>query len=174
MSFGSLSLPQPSKAIQVSNKKHWNSSRRMEDADFFTVGYIGKSIDELVVDLKAAGVKTLVDIRFNPVSQYKPEFSKGNLQTRLANEGIAYLHRSDWGVPREIREDAVDASDRQGIWEWYEGEVIRRYFNRNLDVFFNWADHPVALMCMELDPTNCHRHLVCQALERHGLRGYDL
>jgi len=29
-------------------------------------------------------------------------------------------------------------------------------------------------MCVEADPTECHRHLLFQALEDNGLQGYDL
>jgi hypothetical protein len=34
--------------------------------------------------------------------------------------------------------------------------------------------HPVAMMCMECDPEECHRHRIFNALECQGLRGFDL
>ena len=33
---------------------------------------------------------------------------------------------------------------------------------------------PLALMCVELDPHECHRHRLCLALERAGYRSFDL
>jgi hypothetical protein len=36
------------------------------------------------------------------------------------------------------------------------------------------ATTPVAMMCMECDPTECHRHRIFIALEEQGLRGFDL
>jgi hypothetical protein len=35
-------------------------------------------------------------------------------------------------------------------------------------------DHPVAMMCVECDPTECHRHRIFMALENQGLRGFDI
>jgi hypothetical protein len=35
----------------------------------------------------------------------------------------------------------------------------------------NCVDHPVALMYVEIDPREYHRHRLFLALEAHGLRG---
>ena len=48
------------------------------------------------------------------------------------------------------------------------------YVGINLHHFLNSVDHPAALMCVETDPTECHRHRLCIALEGLGLRGFDL
>ncbi|MBI4337484.1 MAG: DUF488 domain-containing protein [Chloroflexi bacterium] len=173
-SFPSLSLPTPSKAVQKRNKSAWNHERDLSRADFFTIGYEGTRIEEFVRTLKATGVATVVDIRHGAVSIHKPEFSKGHLQQVLGSYGVDYIHRPELGVPRDIRAKAAGKVDRRSIWEWYDHEVVPQFVGRSLHVFMNWADHPVALMCVEADPTLCHRHRLTVALERRGLRSYDL
>jgi len=141
--------------------------------DFYTVGYQGRDIDGFVTALTQAGVVCLIDIRFNPVSQYKPSFSQRNLAFSLRAAGIEYLHMPELGVPADVRGLARISGRRADIWEWYDRQVVPR-FSRNLDWFFNSSDHPVAMMCVERDSKDCHRHRLALALERQGLKSRDL
>ncbi len=165
-------------AVQTEPRRNANSrfnqSRDPESATFFTFGYSGRSIRDLIGVLKEAGVQTVVDIRFSPVSMHRPEFSKRNLRAELDHEGIEYLHLRQLGVPKDIRDRAYYQGDRAVIWEWYEDHVVSRFVERNLHWFFDGANHPVAFMCVEADPTTCHRHRLAMALERHGLPCFDL
>jgi uncharacterized protein (DUF488 family) len=122
---------------------------------------------------KSVGVRTIVDIRLNPVSMYKPELSKTNFCRIVETAGLLYLHLPNLGVPRHIRAQAVSSGSRQAIWDWYESRVVAS-FRKNLDWFLNIAEHPLAFMCVEIDPSECHRHLLFNALEDHGLQGFDL
>lgn len=159
---------------QLESRELWNDARCADDAHFYTLGYSGRSLDSLIEALTGAGVRSLVDIRHNPVSMYRPEMSKGNLADRLREHGIEYRHCPALGVPRDIRARAIDAGTRDVIWDWYEANVIARQLGRNLDRFLNSVEHPAALMCTELDPGECHRHRLFYALEERGLRGFEL
>src|SRR5829696_4003519 len=126
-------------------------------------------VKHLLESLHSAGVRCVLDIRYNPVSMYRPELSKSNFQKLLEKEGFEYYHLREWGVPREVRAKAIESGTRDTIWEWYDNSVVAPFFQRNLHRFMN-MEHPVAMMCMECDPTECHRHRLFLALERHGLR----
>lgn len=169
-----LKLPEKSMAEQKKNKISWNLEHCTSQPDFYTIGYSGRNIKEFLDVLKSAGIATLVDIRFSPVSRFKPIFSKNNLKTTLESNGIAYIHRPDWGVPRDVRAYSIGKQNRDGIWAWYDTNVLPYVAKKNLDDFFNSMEHPVAFMCVEYDPTECHRHRVFLGLERLGLRGCDL
>jgi uncharacterized protein (DUF488 family) len=169
-----LRLPSRSARAQTERKSLWNEARTTESADFYTIGYAGRSAADLVTLLQAAEVRSLVDIRYNPVSMYKPELSKTNLRQIIMAAGLQYLHLPQWGVPRDIRSKAIETGNRQVIWEWYDANVLGRLLRGNLDTFLNIAEHPVALMCVETDPSECHRHRLFVALEQRGLRGFDL
>jgi uncharacterized protein (DUF488 family) len=172
--YETIPLPIDSVTVQIENRTAWNDARSPQSADFFTLGYAGRTIDDLVESLKSLGVVTLVDIRHAPISMYKPDFSKSNLRGHLHAAGIGYVHLPDVGIPREIRSLAIGKPDRSDLWEWYDRNVVEPFVGRNLHHFFNFADHPIALMCVETDPTSCHRHRLALALERNGLRGYDV
>jgi uncharacterized protein (DUF488 family) len=168
-----LKLPTKSARARAESKVLWNEARSPERADFFTIGYEGRATKDLFDALRSACVQCVLDIRFNPVSMYRPELSKGNLKAALEREGISYFHLREWGVPREVRALAVESGSRDAIWRWYDEAVIGPHFGRNLHRFLN-VGHPVAMLCMECDPTECHRHRISIALENQGLCGYDL
>jgi uncharacterized protein (DUF488 family) len=145
----------------------------VDGADFFTLGYEGRPTPDLIAALRSADIGLLLDIRHSPVSMYRPELSKANFRDLLAREGIEYLHLPQWGVPRQIRAQAIEAGSREPIWDWYDQNVVEPFFSRNLHRFLNMG-HPLAMMCMEADPVECHRHRLFMALEKQGLRGFDL
>jgi uncharacterized protein (DUF488 family) len=145
----------------------------MADADFFTVGYEGRSTEDLLASLRSVQIRLVLDIRYSPVSMYRPELSKRNFAELLARQEIEYLHVPQLGVPREIRAQAIEAGSREPIWRWYDENVVGPFFARNLHWFLN-MEHPLAMMCMEADPKECHRHRLFLELEKQRLRGFDL
>jgi uncharacterized protein (DUF488 family) len=168
-----LKLPSKPARARAESKVLWNEGRSPERADFFTVGYEGRTTKDLFDALLGSGVQSVLDIRFNPVSMYRPDLSKGNLQAGLERVGISYFHLREWGVPRDVRARAIESGTRETIWQWYDESVIAPHFRRNLHRFLNLG-YPVAMLCMECDPTECHRHRISMALEDQGLRGFDL
>ena len=168
-----LRMPTDSVKVQIEKKQSWNEARIRETADFFTIGYSGRTIEEFLQILMGDGVQSVVDVRQHAVSMYKPDFSKSNLTRHLEDKGIAYVHIPDLGVPRDIRSKSIGQQDRSAIWEWYDSNVAEKYCGRNLHHFFNSTSHPVAFMCTEIDPTSCHRHRLALVLEKHGLKGFD-
>jgi hypothetical protein len=87
---------------------------------------------------------------------------------------MLYVHMPELGVPRDIRAKAIETGSRDVIWAWYDEYVVEPYLRMNLHRFLNAVEHPVALMCVEIDPQECHRHRLFVALERLGLRGFEL
>ncbi len=88
-----LKLPSRPARVRAESKALWNEARSVSCADFFTVGYEGRSTDDLIASLHSAGIRLLL---------YRPELSKRNFAELLARSGIQYLHIAQWGVPREI------------------------------------------------------------------------
>jgi uncharacterized protein (DUF488 family) len=167
-------LPLPSAPVkqQFANKAEWNESRPPEEADFFTFGYSGRKTEEILALLVKHGVRTAIDVRQNAVSMYRPELSKSNLAQLLEGRGMCYSHVPELGVPRDIRAKAIETGNRDVIWTWYDSNVVACFLN--LHSFLNGFEHPVAIMCTEIDPHECHRHRLSLALEHMGLNGFDL
>jgi uncharacterized protein (DUF488 family) len=166
---------QPSAAVkrQAASKSRWNETRSAAGADFYTIGYSGRTADALVDTLEAHGVRTLVDVRQMPASMHRPDVSKTRLRDLVESRGLSYVHRPELGVPKAIRSKAA-AGDREAIWRWYDRHVVRAYIDADPAAFLKSVASPMALMCVELDPHECHRHRLSLALERAGYRGFDL
>lgn len=169
-----LKLPSASARQQAENKIVWNEARCPHSALFFTIGYTGRPLVEFLDLLLEHEVRTLLDIRQNPVSMYRPEMSKNNLKRAVEACKMIYTHVPQLGVPRDIRAKAIKTGTREVIWQWYDEHIITQYIGRNLHRFFNALEHPVALMCVELDPHECHRHRISLALEARGVTSFDL
>ena len=166
-----IEIKAPSLGEQVYHKTLWNL-QRVGEFDFYTVGYENKTLQQLIALLLSKNVSTLVDVRKNPVSMYKMEFNKENLKLELEKNKIHYVHLPLLGVPTEIRERLGETQDYTSFFNWYDANVLES------EAFLNFNPRtfklPIALMCVEFDPTRCHRHRLALALEKRGLKGYDI
>lgn len=136
----------------------------------FTIGYEGSSVDQLLAQLRAHEVDTLIDVRDVPISR-KPGFSKTALSHALGEAGIAYVHLKGLGDPKPGR---LAARERR-----YQD--FRRIFTAHMQTPAAQSDLSTAigvahrsrscLMCFELDHRNCHR---CIVAERMGGAGFTV
>lgn len=156
------------------NKTIWNLEHALINADFYTVGFSGKEIPELVRILKTAGVTNLVDIRHSRETPYKPEYNNGVLEGALNADGIEYDHHPELGVPRELPAHAESYGSKEDVWSWYDDVVIPKVEAEGTTQFVEKLGKVVAFMDADADPTESHRHRLFLALERGELRGYDL
>jgi ParB/RepB/Spo0J family partition protein len=167
---------EPSSPSFTDNQWHekclWNAKRLSGGGiDFFTIGYAERYVEQFLEILKSARVRTLVDARADPVSQFKPGFSKKNLHEALARERITYVHMRELGVPSEKRRQLRLAQDYDSFFRWYDAQIADIAVSRLTDPALA---RPVAIMCVELSPTRCHRHRIAIALERQGYSTVDL
>ena len=84
----------------------------------FNIGYEGRSLDDFIAALRAAGVTLLADVRDAPISR-KPGFSKNALANALQEQGIAYRHIRALGCPKPVR----DAWKEDHGWVGADAEV---------------------------------------------------
>ena len=171
---GRTSPREPSFREQINERTIWNLERPAIVADIFTIGYSQKTITQFIRLLQVARVSRLIDIRNNPQSQFKPEFNHQRLREELRKHDIEYMNRRDLGVPSRIRTSVESQSDRSYIWEWYEKNIITQDQIKQLKDTIDEATDRVALMCVEVDPQDCHRHILVKELEVYGYKSLDL
>ncbi len=136
----------------------------MPKSPLVSLGYEGRSVDELVAGLLAESVTVLVDVRLTPLSR-KPGLSKRKLAEALEAGGIRYLHLRALGNPKDNRAPfrAGDPDSHALFLRLIaedEGARALRHVAELLD------DQTVALLCFERDHDACHRHLVASELQR--------
>lgn len=129
----------------------------------FTVGYEGRSLDELIDDLVGAGVERLVDVRELPLSRRRG-FSKTALGEALRAAGIEYVHVKALGNPKSNRE-RYWAGDVKG-----GAAVYRKHLNNGsrwalLELAESLGADQACLLCFERDHTECHRDVIVEALQ---------
>jgi ParB/RepB/Spo0J family partition protein len=172
-----LEFPEEPLSEQIINKTLWNVEQAEKAGihwDFFTVGYSQKSLQQFVDVLKRCGVATVIDIRYDAVSAFNPEFDAASLAETLKDQKIAYLHLGDLGVPRLLSSQLAKSADWQSLFRWYDTNVIPRLRTELLSRIKGGMKEPVAFLTVELDPTRSHRHRVSLALAQMGLKGADL
>src|SRR2546423_14943143 len=77
----------------------------------FTVGHSTRSVGELIVLLRDAGVDLLVDVRSVPRSRTNPQFNTDALPEALAEAGIGYRHIRALGGVRHHPKSAPGSPD---------------------------------------------------------------
>lgn len=133
-------------------------------ACLFTIGYEGSSFEGYLNRLLKHNVKTLVDVRRNPLSR-KYGFSKKTLSDTAGKLGIDYIHIPELGIDSEQRQDLNTPADYARLFDRYE----RNELKQNADALERLRQiattrKRVAITCFEADACMCHRGRVAKAL----------
>ena len=141
----------------------------------FTIGYEQTPPKAVLDELERAGVKLLVDVRA-VTSSRRPGFSKKQLAAGLDERGIAYVHLSGLGTPKEGRLAA-----RSGKYDVLQGIYAKHLktapAKEGLDELSSLVKKagPVCLLCYERDHSHCHRKWIAEIIEeRDGVKTENL
>ena len=141
----------------------------MDPAKLFTIGHSTRSLDEFLELVRREGVTHLADVRAFPVSARYPHFSRDNLQSSLAEDGIAYSHHPSLGGRRPARRDSHNTQWRNSGFRGYADYMETREFSHALDELLEIAGREVTtIMCAEAVPWRCHRSLISDAAVARG------
>ena len=133
----------------------------------FTIGFTQKSAEQFFTKLKQAGVKRLIDVRLNNVSQLAGFAKKDDLRYFLqAICGIEYVHMPELAPSKEL----FDAYKKQkGDWSVFETKFVKLMAARKIQNLLSPEMLDGAcLLCSEDQPTHCHRRLVVEYLAKHS------
>lgn len=135
----------------------------MSETRLYTIGFTKKSAEEFFAVLKKAGIRRLIDVRLNNVSQLAGFAKRDDLAYFLrAICDIEYLARPDWAPTQDL----LDRYRKKSIgWDAYEpefGEIIKgRRIERTIDrAMLDRA----CLLCSEPTAEQCHRRLIAEYL----------
>jgi uncharacterized protein (DUF488 family) len=132
--------------------------------EIYTIGFTKKSAGEFFGALRDAGIKRLIDVRLNNVSQLAGFTKRDDLRFFVRELcGADYIH----DVSLAPEQDMLDEYRKQkGSWSEYEQRFTHllrsRHIERSLDR--SLFDEPVALLCSEATAERCHRRLVAEYL----------
>lgn len=150
----------------------------MMKLDLYTIGVYGWTEPAFFAALQAAGIDTFCDIRARRGVRGS-EYAFANsarLQAHLAALGIRYLHRPDLAPSEATRsaqhmaDEATHTARRQrselspAFVASYESEVLAGFDSAAFVASLDPAAHRVVLMCVEREPSACHRGLLAARL----------
>ncbi len=130
----------------------------------WTIGYERVGVPAFVNALKAAKIKTLIDVR-EVANSRRAGFSKKSLAASLDQAGIAYIHMRPLGTPKVGRE-AARKGDTKTMRRIFEARLAEPESQLALAEVAELAGKGRAcLMCLEHDWRSCHRAIVAKHLE---------
>ncbi len=130
----------------------------------WTIGYERVGQSDFVAALKAAKIKTLIDVR-EVANSRRAGFSKKSLAAALDEAGIAYIHLKPLGTPKAGRE-AARKGDTKTMHRIFEARMVEPESQLALAEAAQVARKGRAcLMCLEHDWRVCHRSIVAKHLE---------
>ena len=129
----------------------------------FTMGFAKKNAQEFFETLQRVGVRRLVDIRLNNVSQLAGFTKKMDLAYFLrVIANIDYAHIPDLAPTKDILDDY---RKKRIDWAEYERRYNQVLQERKPENYLNAVDFDKAcLLCSEVKADQCHRRLACEYL----------
>jgi uncharacterized protein (DUF488 family) len=131
--------------------------------DVFTIGFTQTTARGFFERLKAAKVRSVIDVRLHNSSQLAG-FAKAVDLSYFLGEigGVAYRHEPLLAPSHDMLKAF---KKNKGDWRVYEGRFLtlmaeRRIETRLAPALFDGA----CLLCSEAMPHHCHRRLVCEYL----------
>jgi uncharacterized protein (DUF488 family) len=131
----------------------------------FTIGFTKKSAETFFTRLQRAGVKRLLDVRLNNVSQLAGFTKKDDLKYfSKAICGIEYLHLPELAPTSEILDPYK--KQKNGDWLLYEHRFLDLMRARRIEETIpREVLDGGCLLCSEEKPHQCHRRLVAEYLK---------
>ena len=136
----------------------------------FTIGHGDRQIDTFLDMLRAAGVRVLVDVRRYPGSRRHPQFGRDVLAAALKEAGIEYRWAGEaLGGRRRLGAGSPHQALRNESFRAYADHMDTPDFRSALADLLALADStPVAILCAERHPSQCHRSLISDAVLARG------
>jgi uncharacterized protein (DUF488 family) len=132
----------------------------------FTIGFTKKSAESFFTKLQRAGVRRLVDVRLNNVSQLAG-FAKRDDLRYFAKVicGIDYVHAPELAPTQEMLDRF--RKSHEADWASYAREFLELMRTRRVESTLTpvLLDH-ACLLCSEDRPQRCHRRLVAEYLQQ--------
>ena len=130
----------------------------------FTIGFTKKSAETFFTRLKSAGVKRLIDVRLNNVSQLAGFTKKDDLRyfTKVICN-IDYVHLLEFAPTPDILDPYKKV--KNGDWNLYERQFIDLIRSRHIENTPREILDGGCLLCSEEKPHHCHRRLVAEYLK---------
>jgi uncharacterized protein (DUF488 family) len=132
--------------------------------EVYSIGFTKKTAEQFFGFLKRAGIRRLIDVRLNNVSQLAGFTKREDLQFFLKEIcGADYQHEPLLAPTPEILDDY---KKKKGAWSEYEKKFLALMAERRIEERIDRSlfSIPTVLLCSEPTAERCHRRLVLEYL----------
>ena len=132
--------------------------------EIYSIGFTQKTAEQFFTRLKSAGIRLLLDVRLNNVSQLAGFAKRADLAFFLREIcGADYLHEPLLAPTQEMLKAY---RGKAASWEEYERAFLKLMAERRIEHELDRAlfERPAALLCSEATAERCHRRLVLEYL----------
>ncbi len=133
--------------------------------EIYTIGFTKTTAGGFFERLKQAGIRRLVDVRLNNVSQLAGFAKRDDLKYFLSSICQAdYVHEPLLAPTKEMLDEY---KKQKGTWREYEQLFLQLLADRKVEeaVGPDLFDVPTVLLCSEPTAEHCHRRLVLEYLQ---------
>lgn len=126
----------------------------MDSKSLYSIGHGARKTEDFITLLKQYGIRYVADVRSFPQSRFHPQFNRKALENSLGVKEITYVFLGNQlgGRPADktCYIDGVIDYERVATKDFYKIgiERLKTAYEKSL---------PVAIMCSERDPRDCHR-----------------
>lgn len=132
----------------------------------YTIGFTRKNAKQFFELFKVNGVRLLIDIRLNNVSQLAGFAKRDDLKYFLSEIcDCDYRHKPEWAPTKEILDQY---KNKEINWDAYVEKFLPLIESRAIQTHMSLEklDH-ACLLCSEPTADKCHRRLVAEYLKKH-------
>ena len=133
--------------------------------EIYTIGFTQTTARDFFDRLKKAGIRRLIDVRLNNVSQLAGFAKRDDLAYFLSELcGAEYVHEPLLAPTQQLLDGL---KKHKGAWSDYEAGFIELMRERRVEDVLtpDFFAGPSVMLCSEATPEQCHRRLVLEYLE---------
>lgn len=132
--------------------------------EVYSIGFTKKTAEQFFGLLKRAGIRQVLDVRLNNVSQLAGFTKRDDLQFFAREICAAEYRHEPLLAPTQ---DILDHYKKEkGSWAEYERKFVALMRQRRIEETLDRSlfSRPTVLLCSEPTPEQCHRRLVLEYL----------
>jgi uncharacterized protein (DUF488 family) len=132
--------------------------------EVYSIGFTKKTAEQFFGTLRKEGIRRLLDVRLNNVSQLAGFTKRDDLRYFLREIcSTEYVHQPLLAPTQEMLDDY---KKRKGTWQEYERRFLTLMSERKVEEQLDQSIFatPTVLLCSEPTPDHCHRRLVLEYL----------
>jgi uncharacterized protein (DUF488 family) len=140
--------------------------------EVFTLGYQTRDLEEVLRTVQSHRIEQVLDVREYAMSK-KPGFSAAELKEALARIGVAYIHLPELGCSRGSRHALWRGKGTEAFLEEYRRRLAERP-QAYAELIYRIRSARSLLLCLERDPSRCHRAVLGERVRAEGIPTQDL